>query len=107
FLHAEDGIRARNVTGVQTCALPIFTPSTKFYPTYVGGNIHVKVYSQSKKGIGNKLSLKNEGTEFLNIEKFSPFVCEACAHSIGLKSRTVEAVVAVSLRQGCLGRPRI
>src|SRR5207249_8060468 len=23
FFHAEDGIRARNVTGVQTCALPI------------------------------------------------------------------------------------
>src|SRR5699024_11846803 len=23
---AEDGIRDRNVTGVQTCALPIFTP---------------------------------------------------------------------------------
>src|SRR5437773_10747257 len=24
FYHAEDGIRARDVTGVQTCALPIF-----------------------------------------------------------------------------------
>src|SRR5699024_11560312 len=26
FLPAEDGIRVRNVTGVQTCALPIFLP---------------------------------------------------------------------------------
>src|SRR5699024_11588151 len=25
FFQAEDGIRARNVTGVQTCALPIWT----------------------------------------------------------------------------------
>src|SRR5699024_12115340 len=25
FFQAEDGIRSRNVTGVQTCALPIFT----------------------------------------------------------------------------------
>src|SRR5207249_7477199 len=25
FFQAEDGIRDRNVTGVQTCALPIFT----------------------------------------------------------------------------------
>src|SRR5699024_11806269 len=25
FFQAEDGIRARNVTGVQTCALPILT----------------------------------------------------------------------------------
>src|SRR5699024_11705503 len=27
---AEDGIRDRNVTGVQTCALPISTPGRKF-----------------------------------------------------------------------------
>src|SRR5699024_11391473 len=26
FFHAEYGIRYRNVTGVQTCALPIFQP---------------------------------------------------------------------------------
>src|SRR5699024_11683428 len=26
FFQAEDGIRDRNVTGVQTCALPIFAP---------------------------------------------------------------------------------
>src|SRR5699024_11709489 len=31
FFQAEDGIRDRNVTGVQTCALPIFdTPSKHF-----------------------------------------------------------------------------
>src|SRR5437868_12009219 len=27
FFQAEDGIRDRNVTGVQTCALPISTPA--------------------------------------------------------------------------------
>src|SRR5699024_11466889 len=27
FLQAEDGIRYRNVTGVQTCALPILSPN--------------------------------------------------------------------------------
>src|SRR5699024_11705305 len=27
FFQAEDGIRGRNVTGVQTCALPIFIPN--------------------------------------------------------------------------------
>src|SRR5699024_11828720 len=27
FFQAEDGIRYRNVTGVQTCALPIYTDS--------------------------------------------------------------------------------
>src|SRR5690606_41207947 len=28
FLQADDGIRAFHVTGVQTCALPIFAPNT-------------------------------------------------------------------------------
>src|SRR5699024_12213044 len=33
FVQAEDGIRYRNVTGVQTCALPIFfsSPSSSFF----------------------------------------------------------------------------
>src|SRR5699024_3198066 len=30
FFQAEDGIRDRNVTGVQTCALPIFIAKSKF-----------------------------------------------------------------------------
>src|SRR5699024_11478164 len=30
FFQAEDGIRDRNVTGVQTCALPILNPSEIF-----------------------------------------------------------------------------
>src|SRR5699024_11907031 len=29
FFQAEDGIRGRNVTGVQTCALPISTDATR------------------------------------------------------------------------------
>src|SRR5699024_12066459 len=29
FFQAEDGIRDRNVTGVQTCALPIYKPLIK------------------------------------------------------------------------------
>src|SRR5207249_12111884 len=31
FFQAEDGIRDRNVTGVQTCALPIFTHELRFW----------------------------------------------------------------------------
>src|SRR5699024_11639453 len=30
FFQAEDGIRYRNVTGVQTCALPIFHADVKY-----------------------------------------------------------------------------
>src|SRR5699024_11957208 len=32
FFQAEDGIRDRNVTGVQTCALPISRPSSTHEP---------------------------------------------------------------------------
>src|SRR5437868_14240577 len=32
FFQAEDGIRDRNVTGVQTCALPIYSRSTLTAP---------------------------------------------------------------------------
>src|SRR5699024_11662434 len=31
FFQAEDGIRDRNVTGVQTCALPIYSASYQLY----------------------------------------------------------------------------
>src|SRR4051794_41221045 len=33
FFQAEDGIRDGRVTGVQTCALPIWSPSTPSAPT--------------------------------------------------------------------------
>src|SRR5690625_7719614 len=32
FFQAEDGIRDGHVTGVQTCALPIFTPNISLIP---------------------------------------------------------------------------
>src|SRR5438067_5719510 len=32
FFQAEDGIRDRNVTGVQTCALPIYDPRSRYTP---------------------------------------------------------------------------
>src|SRR5437868_11202998 len=36
FLQAEDGIRDRNVTGVQTCALPILKTHFFSHPAYQG-----------------------------------------------------------------------
>src|SRR5699024_12471479 len=49
FFQAEDGIRDRNVTGVQTCALPIY-PRTRGGRT-LGGNGAVEVMgSQEREG---------------------------------------------------------
>src|SRR5207249_9663453 len=45
FFQAEDGIRDRNVTGVQTCALPILTlnsPSVHFCSTYTATDERTK-----------------------------------------------------------------
>src|SRR5699024_11550263 len=41
FFQAEDGIRDRNVTGVQTCALPI-------YPSLTGGQLYYSFTSPTK-----------------------------------------------------------
>src|SRR5205823_11380773 len=59
FFQAEDGIRDKLVTGVQTCALPIYvvapdTPKGKgalkfkeLAETYTGGRVSVEVYPNS------------------------------------------------------------
>src|SRR5205823_10937214 len=47
FLHAEDGIRGKLVTGVQTCALPI---------SAVLGRVHVEQMAEWR-GVGGRLLL--------------------------------------------------
>src|SRR5437867_9676962 len=42
FFQAEDGIRDRTVTGVQTCALPIFSPVPRQRPPH---RSHVRLCS--------------------------------------------------------------
>src|SRR5699024_7663205 len=39
FFQAEDGIRDRNVTGVQTCALPIYTSAWTWWVPYLGAYV--------------------------------------------------------------------
>src|SRR5690554_8231666 len=56
FFQAEDGIRDADVTGVQTCALPIF-------PTCEGGLEHV---AGVQRAAGSTCS--NERMEFINKE---------------------------------------
>src|SRR5699024_6797627 len=49
FFQAEDGIRDRNVTGVQTCALPIF-PETRGMPSASGRSTVLTTRSAVKSG---------------------------------------------------------
>src|SRR5699024_11673379 len=53
FFQAEDGIRDRNVTGVQTCALPIYTHKSRLQATLLsmGNSQQVVATGWHKAGI--------------------------------------------------------
>src|SRR5699024_11506006 len=63
FFQAEDGIRDRNVTGVQTCALPIFIElfTDRRYGLFVdnykswAGTIHTSFYDKNNLIAGIRL----------------------------------------------------
>src|SRR5690625_1495545 len=58
FFQAEDGIRDGHVTGVQTCALPIY-PADDSYPYYLDDNF--APYERSRR-INDRLSAMNDIT---------------------------------------------
>src|SRR5437667_8754103 len=59
FFQAEDGIRDRDVTGVQTCALPIFNGAIPLYDLhFVKANGAVDHY---KKRGAKRVLLRGEG----------------------------------------------
>src|SRR5699024_11607411 len=61
FFQAEDGIRGRNVTGVQTCALPI---SIMYAPTWEG---------------------ENESNNYTSVDLFGPQIVEAALRAPGTR----------------------
>src|SRR5699024_12043697 len=68
FFQAEDGIRDRNVTGVQTCALPISPRLPKHNHRFSGDMIQLTrlyqaiVLPKPEIGYGRESSLKNVPT---------------------------------------------
>src|SRR5699024_11814673 len=68
FFQAEDGIRDRNVTGVQTCALPILQILYQHHLDYVSGQYiaeQLKISRTSVKKIMDQL--KTEGCEIESV----------------------------------------
>src|SRR5471032_3603831 len=49
FFQAEDGIRDRDVTGVQTCALPIYAATGKKLQTFTGHTGQVESVARSEE----------------------------------------------------------
>src|SRR5207248_7323351 len=67
FFRAEDGIRDRTVTGVQTCALPIYpawSPDGKSlaYLSDESGEYALHIRDQGGQGEARKISLGNPPT---------------------------------------------
>src|SRR5699024_11616389 len=69
FFQAEDGIRDRNVTGVQTCALPIFFALLSLVPNIHGcgitdgtgsGDIFENILSSGKSSFKNWSNCSSE-----------------------------------------------
>src|SRR6266704_2902007 len=59
FLRAEDGIRDRNVTGVQTCALPISTGGVvgEYLAVRAGGVHGALVHREAGRHVGDRAEL--------------------------------------------------
>src|SRR5699024_11608877 len=72
FLQAEDGIRGRNVTGVQTCALPIYFLEEK-YPDY--GNLVPRDIATREifdVCVNQKLGINGENMVYLDLSHKDP-----------------------------------
>src|SRR5699024_5899019 len=60
----EDGIRGRNVTGVQTCALPIFEAAKGDLDDFGPGSVIVSAAWEESVGVGDTITLGTSGHEF-------------------------------------------
>src|SRR5699024_11761763 len=59
IFHAEDGIRDRNVTGVQTCALPIFlSDDNGLYPINIACRFSVHSQNRIRENLQHKLLIR-------------------------------------------------
>src|SRR5690606_10173976 len=77
FLQAEDGIRVFHVTGVQTCALPIFTmvisPCMRTTSSWVGRTLPVRTDRQNRAI--NALLASRSGFSDIQVLYFAPKWC--------------------------------
>src|SRR5699024_2049871 len=74
FFEAEDGIRDRNVTGVQTCALPILYKQPKEYMqlSHIKMGICLELSSHALRDIEQNANFTNWFDFFQTLKKYFP-----------------------------------
>src|SRR5690606_40393867 len=91
FFQAEDGIRDFHVTGVQTCALPI----------YFHGLTSMKILVAVKRVVDYNVKVRvkadNSGVDLANVKmSMNPFCEIAVEEAVRLKERTEERRVGIN-----------
>src|SRR2546430_10121126 len=73
FFQAEDGIRDLTVTGVQTCALPIFARGTILGPAQIGvlASVGAGTLSVHRRP---RVAILASGDELVDIDRFDEVV---------------------------------
>src|SRR5256885_6685729 len=86
FFQAEDGIRDYKVTGVQTCALPIYSPSALFH---VRTNTDENLWVRSASRI-NMTAANDAGSAFapFSIESSSLLINSGSGGNVGIGTVT-------------------
>src|SRR5699024_3486645 len=92
---AEDGIRDRNVTGVQTCALPILDIEWQPYgirvldvmPLFVNTAMGKDMQSESIKKMGVHLKAEDVARDILKLAQLKDSIWQATHHPVGFKSQ--------------------
>src|SRR5699024_1668971 len=123
FFQAEDGIRDRNVTGVQTCALPILTgfDSKKLNTLYIDKNLKhhglLQAYSRTnrtdsdKKPYGNIINFRNlkEATDeslriFSKTDDMDLVLAKSFDEYLGLFKQQLDVLLSIAPRPDAIDK---
>src|SRR5437868_7539432 len=103
FFQAEDGIRDRNVTGVQTCALPI---SGRDDPAEYDAECHAHRHSDAQHGGGGRQYQSNDAGTLRAKRHANPYFLGTLIHGDRKSTRLNSSHVSISYAVFCLKKKK-